>query len=199
MFERRVLTREEAAAIMLAYPVDGQYDSTLLTQDSSSSRVRVLDPEAERALKQAVRFHGKATVHKLRNDGWIVLAHRPKRFRTWWQKGSYLAYPKEITSEMAEEIVSICRQKASLSFVSYAYERHVYLSLSAVVMLVGAIVLATLLQPEYMATKILLMMAAVVTTVLYIGYWGKRRELRHTLRALNVELPAEEESFGGYM
>ena len=100
---------------------------------------------------------------------------------------------------MREEIVSICQQKAGQSFISYAYEGHEYLSLSAVAMLVVAIVLAVLLQPEYMATKILLGIATVVSTILYIGYWDKRRLLRQTLRALNVELPSEEESFGSYM
>jgi len=199
MFARRVLTREETAAIMLAYPVDGQYDATLLTQNPSPPRVRVLAPEVEKALRQVIRFHSIVTVHKPSSGGCIVLAHRHKRLRVWWQAGSYLAYPKEITPKMSEEIVSICQQKAGQSFLSYSYEGHGHLFLSAVAMLVVAIVLAVLLQPQYMITKILLGMASVVTVVLYLGYWDKRRLLRQTLRALNVELPAEEESFGNYM
>ncbi|HXK31853.1 MAG TPA: hypothetical protein VJZ94_04035 [Candidatus Paceibacterota bacterium] len=179
---RQRLTPEQASAIDSAFK-GREYNQSLLTTHIPPS-VLVLSKEAEAALLRAVKIHGTATVHKLNMCGCIILSHRHKRMRRWWEEDVYLEYPQKITHEMENEIIAECQKKARRSFLSYCLGSHEYLVLLFLFLVAGA----GWLHSVYLATPLFAGLAVLLFLVLYICYWDKKRMIRQTLRALNADI-----------
>jgi len=182
---RQHLTPEQVSAIDLASK-GKKYDRSLLASDTPPS-VLVLSKEAGDAIRRSVKIHGTATVHRLIGGEVIVLSHPHKRMRRWWEEGVYLEYPQKITADMEQEIIAECQKKAQVSFLSYCLRGHEYLVLLFLFLFLVAS--AGWMHSVYMATPVFGGLAGLLVLVLYVGYWDKRRMLRKTLRALDVDVP----------